>query len=108
MRLMQGNNIESSEIGAILSAHCNEEQNFQHMPQNEKMDILQKIAMKNVRLFEGDEHHKTFSQSYPNPNDSKFPRQMMDELIWTKRYSFINKTTKIVSMGSCFAIEIAK
>ena len=108
MRLMQENNIESSEIGAILLAHCKDKQNFQHMSHRQKIDNLKKIMMKNERLFEGDEHHKTFSQSYPNPNDSKFPRQMMDELIWTKRHSFINKTTKIVSMGSCFAIEIAK
>ena len=108
MRLMQENNVEASEIHAILSAHCKEDQDIQHMSQGEQIDILKNIMMKNAHLFQGDEYHKIFSQSYPNPDDSKFPRQMMDELIWTKRNNFINKATKIVSMGSCFAIEIAK
>ena len=44
---------------------------------------------------------------WPDPTDPDRPRSLYDELPFAKRIPLIDKSTRIVSAGSCFATELA-
>jgi len=45
---------------------------------------------------------------WPDPTHPKYPRSPYDELPFTATTPWIDQSTPIVSLGSCFAMEIAK
>lgn len=59
-------------------------------------------------LFSQNLGEKAFCQSWPNPNDRNLPRHQQKEKIWSHRNPLVSQQTRITSLGSCFAIEIAK
>lgn len=44
----------------------------------------------------------------PHPGSHSWPASLADELFWAQPHRFIDHATPIVSMGSCFAVEIAQ
>lgn len=108
MKEIKPSEITVSELKDLVAIHYSEVELKENEATQRLLNILKPVILKNARLFSGDDHEKIYAQTYPNPDSKVLPREMRDELIWAKRHSFIGEKTKIVSLGSCFAKEIAK
>ena len=72
------------------------------------LDLTTKAHRIKGNLFSQNISEKAFCQSWPNPNDRNLPRHQQKEKIWSRRNPIVSRQTSITSLGSCFAIEIAK
>lgn len=61
----------------------------------------------NARAYSPAQRKNPNAVFWPNPKHPELPRSIYDELPFVEPSPFITRSTKIVSMGSCFAIEIA-
>jgi hypothetical protein len=76
--------------------------------------LLNQVSLHKMAVLEAKSSYHPRLKSNPNavfwpePNHPNYPRSLYDELPFATRHPFINKSTPIASLGSCFAIEIAK
>jgi hypothetical protein len=64
-------------------------------------------TLQNQTAYTVAEQHKVESGWWPDPSDPKNGRSLFSELPFRRRFKFIDRSTPVVSAGSCFAAEIA-
>lgn len=80
---------------------------FDH-PLRENITALLGVVVHNVNLYAEDKWGVCNIKSWPNKSLNGDGRQLSNELFLADSMAFIDKKTPIVSMGSCFAVEIAR
>ena len=73
-------------------------------------EVLSKITSflkENGGIYANPESDRILNNCWPNPFYKDHPRNMSGELIYGKNLDLISKETRIISFGSCFAVEIA-
>jgi hypothetical protein len=73
----------------------------------EQVQAHEQRAIANVHAYRP-KRSEPDSGFWPDPRDPMNGRSLYEELPTVRRYGFIDRTTKIASAGSCFAIEIAR
>jgi hypothetical protein len=67
----------------------------------------QELTVLNRRAYETGSRANPDTVFWPDPTDSRNGRSLYKELPFARRTPLIDKSTKIVSAGSCFATEVA-
>jgi len=90
-------NLPLSDFFQIINQNVESEQNR----------ALIESLITSANLFDRSSDDYPHSHMWPS-YEERDQRTLCEELFFSKRKGFVNKSTKIVSLGSCFAIEIAK
>jgi len=99
--------IVQPELEFPLSFKTAFERIFVKQLDNKDLNTLLNFLKDNFNFFSNRNKYRVANQDWPNPNSQFHHRTMDDELVYSHRNEIISKNTKITSLGSCFAAEVA-
>jgi GSCFA family len=102
-----------SEANSIIYQHfrdklsCDGETNSMHYRAFQAVLAHRVDTLQNKKAYTVANQAKVESGWWPDPSDPRNQRSLFSELPFRRRFKFIDRSTPVVSAGSCFASEIA-